>query len=135
MRFPVASVLSTKLKYHYQPNFRINPNIVLTKIFFRSTLMEIIIIKTENRFFACSNVGDICLLVKTRYVGEKLVLLNPDVGESSSPTSRFFSPTCFTNIHLNFCLRQHTFHQHDKFFHLHTLFHQHTDFTNILHQH
>ena len=49
-----------------------------------------------------------------------------------SPTYKNFSPTCFTNIHLNFYIHQHTFHQHPKIIHQHTeIIHQHTFF----HQH
>jgi len=92
-----------------------------------------------------------CMLVKTNFFFQE---------DTFHQHTEKFSPTYFTNIHLNFCSKfsptYSTFHQHTEFFsptyftniHLNFCLHQHTAsptyrkfftnilfFTNIFHQH
>ena len=89
-----------------------------------SMLVKLYVGEDKTQLFALSKT---CMLVKIFHQHT----------DFSSPTSKIYSPTCFSNIHEDFCLHQHTFHQHAKSFHQHTrnssptYFFSPTYFTNI----
>ena len=69
----------------------------------------------ETKVMLVKYVGEICMLVKTRYVGEKL---SPTCSAQTKENIVFF----FANIPL---------YQHTKIFHQHTFFHQHFSPTSL----